>query len=321
MKTEVVVLNDAVSGTSAEILVSLGFNCFRFTAMPKGNAVKGKPVEVILAHPEFVGGEQRPSGSGIPILFPFPGRIPGTTFEWEGKKYELEAGDAFGNAIHGFVHKRPWRVTEQCENRVVGQFHAWQDDPSLKSRWPADFRITATYVLEGNALKTHYLLENPGDVPLPFGFGTHPYFRVPLGGAKADECIVKLPVSTQWELAEMLPTGKRSELANAAAFQAGLKFADCKFDDVFAGLVPQRGDQIVSSITDPGSQVEMQIRFSAKEFRECVVYTPPHREAICIEPLTCAPSAAMLEAKGIEAGWKVLPPGGKLAVEVEMAVR
>jgi aldose 1-epimerase len=316
MNAQIAVLKDAATGSSAEILVNLGFNCFRFTAMPKG-----KPVEVIYAHPEFAGGEQRPSGSGIPILFPFPGRIPGTTFEWEGKKYELEPGDAFGNAIHGFVHRRPWRVIEQSENRVVGQFHAWKDDPSLKDRWPADFRITATYVLAGNALNTHYLLENPGDTPLPFGFGTHPYFRVPLGGSKADDCIVKLPVSAQWELADMLPTGRRIDLANAAAFQAGLRFADCKFDDVFTGLVPQKSNMIVSSIEDPDSQVRMHIVFSPQTFRECVVYTPPHREAICIEPLTCAPSAVALLAKGIEAGWRVLPPGGRLEAAVEMVVK
>ena len=316
MNAKIAILKDAASGSSAEILVSLGFNCFRFTAM-----VKGKAVEVLYAHPEFAGGEQRPSGSGIPLLFPFPGRIPGTTFAWEGKEYELEPGDAQGNAIHGFVHKRPWRVIEQSESRVVGQFQAWKDDPSLKDRWPADFRITATYELQGNMLSTHYLLENPGDTPLPFGFGTHAYFRVPLGGAKADDCIVKLPISAQWELADMLPTGRRLELPNAAEFQAGQRFGDMKFDDVFTGIVPQSGDRVVAAIEDPSSRVDMQIVFSSREFRECVVYTPPHREAICIEPLTCAPSAVALLAKGIEAGWRVLPPGGRLEASVEMAVK
>lgn len=316
MNAEVAVLKDTASGASAEILMNMGFNCFRFTAMPKG-----KPVEVLYAHPEFAGGQQRPSGSGIPILFPFPGRIPGTIFEWEGKRYELEPGDAFGNAIHGFVYTRPWRVLEQSENRVVGQFHAWRDDPSLKSRWPADFRITAAYTLHGSALVQHFLLENPGDTPLPFGFGTHPYFRLPLGGAQANDCVVKLPVTAQWELVEMLPTGRRLELSNAAAFQAGQRFGDLKFDDVFTGLVPCSDHQIVASIEDPSSQVQMQIRFSAHEFRECVVYTPPHREAICIEPLTCAPSAVTLAARGIDTGWRILPPGGRLEASVEMSVK
>jgi aldose 1-epimerase len=316
MAGEIVVLRDGLSGSSAEIAAGLGFNCFRFTAMPGG-----RPVEVLYSHPEFAGGNQRPSGSGIPILFPFPGRIPGTTFEWEGKKYELEPGDALGNAIHGFVHKRPWRVIEQSESRVVGQFHAWRDDPSLKDRWPADFRITATYQVQGNALRSEYLLENPGESPLPWGFGTHPYFRLPLGGPSADDCIVRLPVTARWELADMLPTGRRLELPDADQHQAGKRFGDLKLDDVFTGLTSGKEDFTIPSIEDPNAKTWMCIIWRSAQFRECVVYTPPHREAICIEPLTCAPSAAMLAARGIDAGWKVLQPGESVQVEVMIDVR
>jgi aldose 1-epimerase len=313
MTPNIFTIRDNASGSSAEILVSQGFNCFRFTAMPGG-----RPVEVIYAPADFAKGDGRPSRGGIPLLFPFPGRIPGTTFAWEGKQYALEPGDAFGNAIHGFALSRPWRVIEQTVSRVVGQFHAWRDDPSLKARWPADFRLTASYQLTGNTLRGDYLMENPGDVPLPCGFGTHPYFRVPLGGGKADDCVVRLPVSTRWELKDMLPTGRRVELPAAAAFQAGQRFGDLKFDDVFGGLRFANG-LCESSIHDPASGCTMTQCF-AEAFRECVVYTPPHREAICIEPLTCVPDCFDLAKQGIDAGLKILPPGGSFAARVEIVV-
>jgi aldose 1-epimerase len=306
-------IRDAATGSKAEILVSQGFNCFRFTAMPQG-----KPVEVIFAPADFALGSSRPSSGGIPLLFPFPGRIPGTTFTWEGKHYQLEPADAFGNAIHGFVHARPWRIIEQSETRIVGQFHGWRDDPSLKARWPADFRITASYTLARNSLNAEYLLENPGDVPLPCGFGTHPYFCVPLGGPAADGCVVKLPVSARWELAEMLPTGRRLELVNASELRTGKRFAELKFDDVFSGLAFD-GEWCTTSIRDPGSGVTMTQRFD-RAFRECVVYTAPHRQAICIEPLTCVPSCFDLTARGIDAGLRIVPPGGSFACRVEIAV-
>src|SRR5262245_52711041 len=178
MSAEIVKLQDAAAGTSGEILVSQGFNCFRFTAN-----VGGRPVEVIYAPPDFAEGTGRPSRGGIPLLFPFPGRIGGTLFRWEGREYRLEPGDAFGNSIHGFAQSRPWRIVECEVSKAVGQFHAWRDDPSLKNRWPADFRITATYRLVGNLLAAEFQIENPCDEPLPCGFGTHPYFHVPLGGA------------------------------------------------------------------------------------------------------------------------------------------
>jgi len=311
MNPQIATIRDASTGSSAQILVSQGFNCFRLTAM-KG----GKPVEVLYAPADFASGQSRPSRGGIPLMFPFPGRIPGTTFSWEGKSYTLEPGDAFGNAIHGFVMWRPWRIVEQTDSKVVGQFHAWKDDPGLKERWPADFRLTATYEMAGNTLRSEFVIDNPGNVPLPCGFGTHPYFRVPLGGAKAEVCTVRLPVSARWELKDMLPTGKRLDVADAAALQAGRRYGDLQFDDAFTGL--QVADHwCAASISDSASGCTVTQRWD-DSFRECVVYTPPHREAICIEPLTCVPSCFDLTARGIDAGLKIVPPGGKFAARVEI---
>jgi aldose 1-epimerase len=313
MTAEIATIRDAASGASAHILVSQGFNCFRLTA-----AATGPPVEVIYAPPDFAEGTGRPSRGGIPLLFPFPGRIPGTSFHWEGKTYSLEAGDAFGNAIHGFVLSRPWRVLEHGDDRVIGQFHAWRDDPSLQSRWPADFRLTASYVLSGNMLRGEFSIENPGESPLPCGFGTHPYFRVPLSGDRADDCVVRLPVSSRWELKEMLPTGRQLAVPDAAALRGGRRYGELKLDDAFTGLISAQG-WTMALIHDPASGVTVTQRWD-DSFRECVVYTPPHREAICIEPLTCVPNCFELHARGIDAGLKVIPPGGAFTARVEIAV-
>jgi len=340
MTPQTISIRDHASGASAEILVSQGFNCFRFTAMPAG-----QPVEVLYAPPDFASGQSRPSRGGIPLMFPFPGRIPGTTFTWEGEQYTLEAGDALGNAIHGFAMWRPWRIIDQADNRLSGQFHAWRDDPSLKNRWPADFRLTAVYTLTANTLHAQYSIENPGDTPLPCGFGTHPYFRVPLGdatplgGRKADDCLVRLPVSARWELKDMLPTGRRLDLPDAEKYQAGQRYGDLTLDDVFTGLqsgtgiLPVSGqghagpatkgipadDWCESSIHDPASGRTIMQRFD-RTFRECVVYTPPHREAICIEPLTCMPNSFELTRQGIDAGLRILDPGGSFTARVEISV-
>ncbi len=313
MNAQVVQLRDAAAGTSAEILVSQGFNCFRFTA-----SADGRPVEVIYAPSDFAEGTGRPSRGGIPLLFPFPGRMAGTVFRWQGQEYALEPGDPLGNAIHGFALSRPWRVIEQTARSVSGQFHARRDDPSLAARWPADFRITATYKLSANLLAATYLLENPGDVPLPCGFGTHPYFRVPLGGTAADQCVVKLPVTARWELQDMLPTGRQHQLANFAEFAAGQRFGELQFDDVFAGLT-FIGNACTTSIHDPVSGCTLTQRFD-RTFRECVVYTPPHREAICIEPYTCVAGAFALAERGIDAGLRIVPPGGSCTARVEIEV-
>lgn len=306
-------MTDAATGSTAKVLAEFGFNCFEFKA-----AVGEETVDVLWSVPNFTSGQERPSHSGIPILFPFPGRIPGTTFRWESRDYQLPEGDGIGNAIHGFVLDRPWRVIEQSASRVVGQFQASEDDVSLLDRWPADFRITVSYEVAGASLISQLTIENPDKKPLPCGLGTHPYFRLPLGTGDASDCVVSLPVTEQWQLADMLPNGERMPVENAADFHHGLKFADMKFDDVFAGLRPD-GDRIVTRISDPASGRSVVQEFD-RIFRECVVYTPPHREAICIEPYTCLPGGFALTERGIDTGVRVLTSGESLTASVTIRV-
>ena len=52
------------------------------------------------------------------------------------------------------------------------------------------------------------------------------------------------------------------------------------------------------------------VRVSASpDFRDLVLFTPPHRQAVCIEPYTCPTDAINLQARGLDAGWRVLDPG------------
>lgn len=306
-------LQDPSTGAMARIAPELGFNCFEFLGSSEGDLV-----DVLWREPEFEMGGKRASGSGIPLLFPFPGRIAGTTFHWDGRDFELTAGDGRGNAIHGFVHERPWRVIAQSDTTATGQFQAAIDDPSLLDCWPSDFRVTATYDIGPNRLRSSFVVENPGTRPLPCGFGTHPYFRLPLGGADAGQCTIQLPVSSMWELRNMNPTGNLLPLSNAADYQQGQAFQTLQLDNVFGDLVFDSEQQLCRAvIEDPVSQCQLTMSFDSA-FQACVAYTPPHREAICIEPLTCVPDSFRLERKGVKAGLRILQPGEKFAAQIEL---
>ena len=313
MAMETITITDPQSGSEAKILPGFGFNCYQYQSVQDG-----RETDVIWSEPGFETGEKRASGSGIPLLFPYPGRIRGKTLLWNGREYPLEGDDGRGNAIHGFVLARPWRVLQQAGAEVTGQFQASIDEPKLLDCWPADFRITATYRFVRGALSSVFNIENPGDQPLPFGFGTHPYFRLPLGGSSADGCRVVLPVSSRWEMIDMLPTGRQLSLDDVQPYRSGLSFGEMAFDDIFSGLQFEDG-QCTCRIIDPDSGRRLAIEFD-QSFRECVVYNPPHREAICIEPYTCVPNAAELKEQGIEAGLRILAPGQSLQMQVVMQV-
>lgn len=314
MAIEEVVLKDEQAGSEARVLAGYGFNCYSFQVQHGGH-----PTELLWAQPSFSSGKQRASASGIPLLFPFAGRIGKAAYVYEGKKYELEPGDGIGNGIHGFVLGVPWRVIEQGVSKVAGEYHAGRDNPAVLKRWPADFRIRVSYELRGDTLRSRIAIDNPGEGLLPFWFGTHPYFRVPpLGGDNAAGCIVRVPTGNRWPLENMLPTGKTETGGVATQLAAGMPFGETKLDDVFGDLKFAAG-KCRTAIEDPTTHRAIEMTFGP-EFTACVVYNPPHREAICIEPYTAVPDAFVLEGRGIAAGLRVLRPGESFQGQIDIAV-
>ncbi|MGE0758618.1 MAG: hypothetical protein AB7O38_16440, partial [Pirellulaceae bacterium] len=82
MAVTCVSLRDAQSAATATVAVGFGFNCFQFAVERAG-----KMVEILWATEDFATGQARPSGSGIPLLFPFPGRIASGVLRWDAREY------------------------------------------------------------------------------------------------------------------------------------------------------------------------------------------------------------------------------------------
>ena len=296
-------ISDPQSGAVAEIAPALGFNCHSFCVDSGDGAT-----ELLWTAPGFLDGTERPSGSGIPLLFPFPGRLEGTSFEFEGRKHVLESGDGIGNAIHGFVLDRPWQVSEHTDSSIAGRFQASEVDPDILSRWPSDWRLDVEYTLAGDRLECRTTVENTGDARLPFGFGSHGYFRVPFGGSgSAEGYRVHVPARSYFELADMLPTGRLLPADGQRALGDGMDFADTQLDDIFTDL-DFAGGVCSTTIEDVRGGRRLVVEFD-ESCPHCVVYNPPHREAICIEPYTCVPDAYRLRCHAINTGLRVLEPG------------
>lgn len=312
---DVISLTDAQNRSTAKIAPSLGFNCFDFQAR-----VAGETVPVIDASPQFARGSEKPSGHGIPILFPFPNRIRGGQFSSNGKSYQIDAAHASfhgANAIHGFCLDRPWRVTSRGPDFAVGAFQLSVDAPDRLAYWPADFRIEVRYALHGSRLRADILIANPSPHPLPWGLGTHPYFKLPLSAkSRSSRCLIEAPASQEWELVDCLPTGRRVPISESKDLREGAYFDVLKVDDVLTGL----GDTptVECAILDEEAGLQVTQRFPSA-FRELVIYTPPNRDAICLEPYTCVTDAANLESRGIDAGWHVLDPGAEFRTWFEIA--
>jgi aldose 1-epimerase len=304
----VVTLRDANSGSAARIATHAGFNCFSFEAV----LPDGRTVRVLSSVAGFETGGHRPSHHGIPLLFPFPNRIAKGEFSWKGISYRLPEGtvphDHTGNAIHGFCIDRPWRTEDVTGDSVTGVFRLSMDAPDRFPLWPADAEIRVTYQIRGACLHSEIVVRNPSDVALPWGFGTHAYFSLPLApDSDAAQCRVFAPTSRVWNLNACLPDGSQRDAAAAARLDQDLLFGGLKVDDVYTNL--QRADQqTVCRLTDPAAGIAVEQRFS-NDFRELVAFTPPWSSSVCLEPYTCLTDAINLQQMGVDAGLQILPQG------------
>jgi len=310
----IVTICDHVSGSTARILPELGFNCFEFLA-----SVNGTMVDVLDAVPGFESGKLKASSSGIPILFPFPNRIQAGRFTWNGHEYGLPGTDKWGNAIHGLCLDRPWRVVRQSSDFVTGQFRLSVDAPDRLHLWPGDFVIEVDYELVHSRLRSRFRIFNPGTAHLPWGLGTHPYFKVPLStSSRYEDCLIEVPARERWELVDCLPTGKTIEVDESNDLRDGAYLSTLKLDDVYTGI-DSEGPQFDCLVMDEraGLQVTLTV---PPIFREIVAFTPPNRSAVCIEPYTCPTNAVNLQASGLDVGWRVLGPGQEFHTWIDLSV-
>ena len=306
-------------GSRARIAIDLGFNCFSFTAV----TTSGASVDVLSAAEGFEAGGHPVSRSGIPLLFPYPNRIAGGRYSWDGQDYQLTPDlvpfDKTGNAIHGFCMDRPWRIVSQSESSVTAVFRTSVDAPERLALWPADAEIEVAYELRGSGLRSVITVRNPSDDSLPWGFGTHAYFRLPLSQtSSANQCTVYAPTARTWELNQCLPSGKIQKAPAGAELSSAPKFGGLNLDAVYTAITAEN-DKVTCRITDPSAKLMVEQRCSAK-FREIVAFTPPWATAVCLEPYTCMTNAINLQQQGIDAGLQILPPGqtwtGRIDIEV-----
>ena len=248
----------------------------------------------------YSGSANKKGGQGD-VLLPFPGRVAGGRYEFDGQPQQLATNDKDGpNAIHGFVRSKAW--LEGPRSPASAQFAtriAKGDHPG----YPFDLEVVVGYELLDTGLACAFVVRNAGTTPAPVGAGFHPYVLAPKG---VDGALLRSPAGKLVEFERLLPTGRVLDVPTELDFRearavGGLRLNHCVTDlakdpDGFARVLV--GD------------VEL---WMDGNFPYLVLYTgdalgPDARKALAVEPMTCATDALNRP----EWGLRVLQPGATM---------
>lgn len=303
--------------TGAEFTVLPGFGAVLrsliLPVLPDGHGTGSASVRrfSLLETPDSPQALQADESYASALLYPFPSRIRHGTYAFGGQEYALPFND-FGrdNAIHGFIHPRPFTVITEDISATQAAITLRYDYPGDLKGYPFLFSLTVRYALyitddETVGLYVSFDVTNTGLSRCPSAFGWHPYFRLAIhtdtgtdGPVSVDDLTLALPATDTVLLDDNLCPVGQIPFAAAGPFS----LTDRTFDAVF--VVDTQNPIVETVLSAPAQRVSLIISQDTAVFPFLVVYTPEPRNRIAIEPIT-----ANVDAFNTGEGLRTLEPG------------
>jgi len=176
-------------------------------------------------------GDLPPKGCGA-VLVPWPNRLRGGKYTFDGKAYQLPLSEPpTGNAIHGLGRWARWVPVRHETSAVTLAL-----DIVPQAGWPFEVRVEVTYALDAvGGLAVTGVARNTGTGRAPFGAGFHPYLST--RGHGIGEVTVKVPARDRIVLDEAkVPVGMQSVAGTPYDLRRGRRLGALRLDDGFAGL-------------------------------------------------------------------------------------
>ena len=244
--------------------------------------------------------------SASALLFPFASRIPEGRYKFLGKEYQLAQNESgTSNAIHGLVRKQKFSLEEQSIKAEQASIKLSYSLKDLEG-YPFDVAFTILYTLHiDGRFVLKYEATNTGSEPSPIMFGWHPYFH--LGHETADAWKIKIPSEQIVDFDDnMIPIGSKP-FTNDQPMLLYKKALDNCF------IVKSNSGTAVTELISDNQHVTLHIEQESGEgkFNYLVVYTPPAKDCVAIEPLT-----SNVNAFNNGEGLNILAPGNSVSGEI-----
>lgn len=268
--------------------IVLSYGAWEAIVATHGASLRGVTKNGATVATVYRGKENKQGGQGD-VLLPFPGRVGGGTYTWDGVDYQLPQTDKDGpNAIHGFVRTMDWVLAEQSTSHA-----RFTLDFMGAPGYPFALALELLYTLSGTGLRCDFAITNQSERDAPVAAGFHPYFTV--GSERVNDDTLTLPFAEVLEMERFIPTGTVFSVEEAALdWHTPRPIGDQVFNHCF--LTPERESDGLAWVRLSGNGCTVGVWMDAA-FDYVVLYTgenmPPayQRRSLAIEPMTCGSDA------------------------------
>ncbi|HEX9033478.1 MAG TPA: aldose 1-epimerase family protein [Streptosporangiaceae bacterium] len=236
-----------------------------------------------------------PAGAGQ-LLAPWPNRVDGGRYEFDGATYQLDLSEAArGNAIHGLTRWANWQAVAHTPAEVT-LAHVLHGRPG----YPFCLELSVRYHLGTSGLQVTVSAKNAGSRPAPYGTGSHPYLTT--GASLVDECELEISASDWLPTDDRgIPSGPPQDVAGSPFdFRTPRVIASTRLDHALTGLARDdtgrawarlaSGDVRLGLWAGPGYDW-LQV------FTADALAPGQRRRALAVEPMTC-PANAFVTGEG-----------------------
>lgn len=215
------------------------------------------------------------------ILIPFPNRVRGGEYEYEGTTQKLSINmPSEGHAIHGIMYNKSFTVDDSKDN--VGTLTLEHNYDGSAAGYPFPSLVKYIFSLTDKGFACSVSITNLSTTKIPFGVGWHPYYTL---GSEVDMLELKLPKVASIEVDEaMIPTGRKDTMDDYRSFA---QIDDTKFDKGFE--IIEKGEVVITEVRNFLTDITLHAwqKSGPQGFNYVQIFTPPGRSSIAIEPMTC----------------------------------
>lgn len=241
---------------------------------------------------------QDPKGSACYPMLPLCNRLGGNGFSFQGRDYCLQPNSSDPLYLHGDGWLAEWSVVQQSKGDIRLEMRHNADGPFR-------YRASQEFSLQDNSLSLSLAITNAGDVPMPFGFGFHPFF--PREGAET-----QFNAAAWWqEGAGHLPIDRQSPVPADVCFSNWRGLPETSQNNVYEGWDGR------CAIRWPSKGLALDLQ-ADPVFTELMLYAPQDDTSFfCLEPMTHLPNALNMAG---QPGIQVLAPGETLSGTMTMTI-